>query len=62
MLYFVLSSVPIFVNTKTNVDTNLKPFNWANNSVSLLLTADSVSLSCRSVLKELKISTLWELA
>ena len=61
--YFVLSSLSIFLITKTSVVTNLKPFNWANKStISLLLIADSVSLSCSSGLKEYKILTLKELA
>ena len=53
-----LMSVEFFFNTKPNVATNLKPFNWVNKSISLLLIADSVSLSCSSGLKEFKISTL----
>ena len=54
LLYFVLSS-PTFINTKSNVVTNLKPFNRANNSIGLLLIADSVSLNCSSGLKNLKV-------
>ena len=53
-----LSSLSIFLNTKTNVVTNLKPFNLMNSSISLLLIADLVSLTCSSVLKEFKILTL----
>ena len=44
-----------------NVFTNLKPVNCVNKSISLLLTADSVSLSFGSGLKKFKISTLKEL-
>ena len=51
---FALSSISIFLKTKVNVVTNLKPFHWVNNSISLLLIADSVPLSCNSVLKEYK--------
>ena len=47
-------SLSLFLNTKTNVDTNLKPFNGVNNSISLLLIADSVSLNCSSGLKDFK--------
>ena len=47
-------SLSLFLNTKTNVDTNLKPFNRVNNSISLLLIADSVSLNCSSGLKDFK--------
>ena len=57
MSYFVLPSLSIFLNSETNVVKNLEPFNWANNSISLLLIADSVSSSCSSELKEFKIST-----
>ena len=32
-----------FLNTKTNVVTNLKPLNSDNNSIGLLLIADLVS-------------------
>ena len=60
--YFVLSLLSIFLNTKTNVVTNLKPLNSDNNSIRLLLIANSVSLSCSSGLKILKISTLQVLA
>ena len=45
MLYFVLSSLSIFLITKTNVITNLNPLNSANNFFSLFLIADSASLS-----------------
>ena len=55
--YFALSSLSIFLNSKTSVVTNLKPFNCANKSVSLFLI-DSVSLSYSSRLNEFKISTL----
>ena len=51
---FALSSISIFLKTKANVVTNLKPFDWVNNSISLLLIADSVSLSCNSGFKEYK--------
>ena len=57
--YFVLSLLFIFLNTKTNVVTNLTS---DNNSIRLLLIANSVSLSCSSGLKILKISTLQVLA
>ena len=56
--YFVLSLLSIFLNTTTNVVTNLNPLNSGNNYISLLLIADSVSLSCSSGLKEFKIPTL----
>ena len=46
------------LNSITNVVTNLKPLSSHNKSISLLMTADSVSLSCSSGLKEFKISTL----
>ena len=51
-------SLSIFLNTKTNVVTNLNPLNLANKPISLLLIVDSVSLNCSSGLKEFKISTL----
>ena len=54
----VLSLVSIFLNSKTSIVTDLKPFNSDNNSISLFLVADSVFLSCSSGLKEFKISTL----
>ena len=60
--YFVLFLLSIFLNTKTNVVTNLKPLNSDNNSIRLLLIANSVSLSCSSGLKIFKISTLQVLA
>ena len=47
-----------FLNTKTNIVTDLKPFNLVNNSISLLLIPDSVALSCRTGLKEFKIPIL----
>ena len=50
------SFLPILLNTKTNVVMKLKPFNWVNNSIGLLLI--SASLNCSSQLKEFKISTL----
>ena len=46
--YSVLSSLCIFLNFKTRVATNWKPFNSENKSNSLFLIADSVSLSCSS--------------
>ena len=55
--YFVLSSLSIFLNIKTNVVTNLKSFNSVNNSIILHLNADSAP-SCRSGLKVFKTSTL----
>ena len=57
--YFVLSLLSIFLNTKTNVVTNLTS---DNNSIRLLLIANSVSLICSSGLKILKTSTLQVLA
>ena len=54
MLHFVLSSLSIFLNTKTNVITNLNPLNSVNNFFSLFLIADSASLSCSSGLKDLE--------
>ena len=54
---FLLSSFSIFLNIKTNhVVMNLNQLNIVNNFFSLFLTADSVSLSCSSGLKEFKIS------
>ena len=61
MSYFVLSLLPIFLRTKTNIVTNLDPLNPDKNLLSLFLIADSVYLSCSSVLKEFKISILQEL-
>ena len=61
VLYSVLSSLCIFLNSKTSVVTNLKPFNLDNKSV-IFLNVDSVFLSCSSELKEFKISALQELA
>ena len=63
LLYFVLSLLSIFLNTKTNVVMNLKPLIWVNNSISLLIlglvdSEGSVSLNCSSGLKEFKVSTL----
>ena len=55
---FVLSSLSIFLKTKTNVNTNLNPLQLKNKFFSLFLIADSVSLSCSSGLKEFEISTL----
>ena len=60
--YFVLSSLSIFLDSKTIVVTNLKPFNSDNKSISLFVITDSVSLSCSSGLKEISTSTLQELA
>ena len=54
VLYSVLLSPFFFLNSKTSVATNLKPFNSGNKSISLFLIADSVSLSCSSRLKEFK--------
>ena len=59
--YFDTSLLSILLNTKTNVVMNLKPFNRANKSISLLLIANSVSLRCISGLKKIKISTLEDL-
>ena len=58
----IQSSLSIYFNTKTNVFTNLKHFNWVKNSISLLLIEDLVSLSCGSGLKEFETSTLKLLA
>ena len=58
MLYFVTSSLSTFLNSKTNVATNVKLLNLYNKSISLFLIANSVSLSCSSGLKKFKISTL----
>ena len=46
MLFFDLSSFCIFLNTKTNVVTNLNPFTLVNIFFSLFLIPDSVPLSC----------------
>ena len=50
--YFVLSSLPIFLNTKTSVVTNLKFL--IESIIKNNLIADSASLSCGSGLKEFK--------
>ena len=55
---FVSSSFSIYLNSKTNVATNLKPLSSFNTCLGNFLIADSVSLSCSSGLKEFKISTL----
>ena len=52
---YVLSLLSFFLNTKTNVVTNLNPLNSGNNFFSLFLIA---YLNCSSGLKEFKISTL----
>ena len=52
----------MFLNTKTNVITNLKPSNSANNCISLRLVTYPVPLSCSLGLKEFKTSTLQLLA
>ena len=57
MPYFVLSSFSFFLSTKTNVVTNLNPLNSVNKFFNSLLSADLLSLSCSSGLKECKIST-----
>ena len=44
-----------FLNSKTNVVTNLKPSNSENQAISLFLITYAVSLSCISGLKEFKI-------
>ena len=62
MLYFVSSSLFIFLNSKTNVVINLNPLNLDNRSINLFSIANSVSLICSSGLKEFKISTLQVLA
>ena len=46
VLYFALSSLSIFLNSKTNVFPNLNPLDSVNKYISLLLIADSVCLSC----------------
>ena len=46
----------IFLNSKTSVVTNLKPFNSVYISISLI--EYSINLNCSSGLKELNISTL----
>ena len=51
VLYFVLSSLSIFLNPKTSVVTTLKAFSPDNKSISLFLIVDSVSLSSSSGLK-----------
>ena len=38
-----ITSLSILLNTKTNVFTNLKPFNWVNNFIDLFLVVDSAS-------------------
>ena len=58
MSYSALSSFSIFLNTKTNVVTNLNPLNSDKGRFSLFLIADSLSLSCNSGFKEFKISIL----
>ena len=50
------------LNTKPNVATNFKTFNWVNKFISVILIADSVSLRFSSGLNEFKISTLQVLA
>ena len=56
MLYFVLSSFYVFLNTKSNVATNLNLLSSDNKSISLFLITDSVSLSCSSGSKKSKPS------
>ena len=58
MLYFVSWSLSIFLNSKTNVVTNLKPLNSDNKSISLFLVTNLESLNYDSGLKEFKISIL----
>ena len=48
--YFVLSLLFIFLNSKTNVVTNLNLLN-SDKSISLLLIAYSLSLGCSLGLK-----------
>ena len=48
----------IFLNTKTNVVTNLSPLNLVNNFSSVLLIPDLVFLSCSSESKEFEILAL----
>ena len=52
MVYFVASLLSIFLNSITNVITNLKPFSSVIKPISLFLIADSEFLSCSSGLKE----------
>ena len=47
-----------FLNSKTNVVTNLNLFNSVNKSTRLFLVANSISLICSSEQKEFKILTL----
>ena len=58
MLYFASWSLSIFLNSKTNVVTNLKPLNSDNKSISLFLVTNLESLNYDSGLKEFKISIL----
>ena len=58
MLYFVSWLLSIFLNSKTNVVTNLKPLNSDNKSISLFLVTNLESLNYDSGLKEFKISIL----
>ena len=48
---FVLSSLSVFLNSKTCVVTNLNPLNSADNFLSLFLITDLVSYSYNSGLK-----------
>ena len=45
MLHIVLSSFSAFLNSKTNVVTNLNPLSSVNKCISLFVITDSVSLS-----------------
>ena len=48
MPYRVLSLLCIFLNSKTSVATNLKPFISVNKPISVFSIADSASLSCKA--------------
>ena len=56
--FFYLHFLSIFMSTETNVVTNLKYLNSVNNSIGLLLIANSTSLSCSSGLKGFEVSTV----
>ena len=63
MPYLVLSSLSIFLNTKTNVATNINYFSSLFNFSSIsILIADSVSLIFSSGLKEFNASTKQKIA
>ena len=62
VVYFVASSLSIFLKSIIKVVTNLNPLNLVNKSFSLFLIANSVFLSRSSRLKQFKIFTLQVLA